>query len=158
MDIFDSMKDKFSETSQSIIKKTKDSTETMRVNSQIKEMEKELRNELYHLGIQFYDREHELHAPEYDESFQRITDIQKRISDAHTYLENLNRQTLCPSCGRPVEEGSVFCIYCGSRIVPEEPVTEPEPAEDVIICANCGKEIPADSAFCVYCGSPVSKS
>ena len=47
----------------------------------------------------------------------------------------------CKYCGKEIDEGSVFCGYCGKK--------QPE----VKYCIKCGHEIGLDDAFCGYCGA-----
>lgn len=46
----------------------------------------------------------------------------------------------CRFCGNEIEDGSLFCGYCGK----EQP--------KVKYCIQCGHEIDADAEFCCYCG------
>lgn len=52
----------------------------------------------------------------------------------------------CKFCGKEIEEGSLFCGYCGK----EQPKGK--------ACINCGREIDADAEFCGYCGAKQSAS
>ena len=47
----------------------------------------------------------------------------------------------CKYCGKEIDEGSVFCGYCGKQ--------QPK----VMYCIKCGKEIGSDDVFCGYCGA-----
>ncbi|MBO5460578.1 MAG: YARHG domain-containing protein [Ruminococcus sp.] len=55
----------------------------------------------------------------------------------------------CPNCGNPIEEGSLFCTICGSKV--EQPVKKRK--EKGVYCPYCGAYNEADSAFCEACGS-----
>jgi len=46
----------------------------------------------------------------------------------------------CRFCGNEIEDGSLFCGYCGK----EQPKMK--------YCVQCGREIDADAEFCGYCG------
>ena len=50
----------------------------------------------------------------------------------------------CKFCGKEIEEGSLFCGYCGK----EQPKGK--------ACVKCGREIDADAEFCGYCGAKQS--
>jgi RNA polymerase subunit RPABC4/transcription elongation factor Spt4 len=50
----------------------------------------------------------------------------------------------CRFCGNEIEDGSLFCGYCGK----EQP--------KVKYCIQCGHEIDADAEFCGYCGAKQS--
>ena len=47
----------------------------------------------------------------------------------------------CKFCGQEIDEGSVFCGYCGKK----QPV--------VRCCVKCGREIGLNDSFCGYCGA-----
>ena len=47
----------------------------------------------------------------------------------------------CRFCGKKLDEGSVFCGYCGKQ--------QPK----VKNCVKCGQEIGLDDAFCGFCGA-----
>ena len=47
----------------------------------------------------------------------------------------------CKFCGKEIDEGSMFCGYCGKQ--------QPK----VKYCVKCGKEIDPDDSFCGYCGT-----
>ena len=48
----------------------------------------------------------------------------------------------CKYCGKEIDEGSIFCGYCGKQ--------QPK----VKYCIKCGQEIGLDDVFCGYCGAP----
>ncbi len=45
----------------------------------------------------------------------------------------------CPSCGKAIQDGAKFCMYCGAKIG----------------CAKCGAELIPGAKFCANCGNPV---
>lgn len=47
----------------------------------------------------------------------------------------------CKYCNNEIDEGSVFCGYCGKK--------QPE----VKYCIKCGQEISPDDVFCGFCGA-----
>lgn len=56
----------------------------------------------------------------------------------------------CGKCGAPLEEGTDFCTFCGSRIDAEPQQTAPK----MMYCENCGRQIAASAVFCRFCGTP----
>lgn len=52
----------------------------------------------------------------------------------------------CQHCGKEIENGSAFCLYCGAKIVP------------TITCPHCNALIPEGDAFCMSCGWKVDKA
>ena len=47
----------------------------------------------------------------------------------------------CHYCGQEIDDGSLFCGYCGEK--------QPK----VMHCIKCGQEIGLDDAFCGFCGA-----
>ena len=47
----------------------------------------------------------------------------------------------CKYCGKEIDEGSIFCGYCGKK----QPMVKH--------CIKCGQEIGLDDAFCGFCGA-----
>ncbi len=54
---------------------------------------------------------------------------------------------ICPRCGKTVDHGFKFCMYCGEKL-------GSAPAQQ--LCRNCGKPIQPGNKFCVTCGTPVN--
>ena len=57
---------------------------------------------------------------------------------------------ICPYCGSPVEDDSLFCGNCGAAL--SAPQAGPQ---DKVFCPACGEKLPANSAFCPNCGAAV---
>ena len=53
---------------------------------------------------------------------------------------------ICPKCNKKIEDGSIFCTECGSKI---------EVKEEVFYCEECGNKLKKGSAFCTECGTKV---
>lgn len=58
-------------------------------------------------------------------------------------MNNLHMK--CQHCGKEIENGSSFCIYCGAKVVP------------TITCPRCNTPIPKGDAFCMGCGWKVDE-
>ena len=52
----------------------------------------------------------------------------------------------CSNCGKPLEEGALFCTFCGAK--QNHPPAPPEP-----VCPSCGAKLEPDSRFCGSCGA-----
>jgi predicted amidophosphoribosyltransferase len=55
---------------------------------------------------------------------------------------------VCENCGKQLEEGTIFCQFCGVRGAPAQ---VPAPAQ--MFCPNCGGSLVEGSAFCPKCGA-----
>ena len=54
-------------------------------------------------------------------------------------IEKLSTEEICPQCGKKVNPGSKFCIYCGAAL--EAPAEQPEEKAEVKVCKTCGKPL-----------------
>ncbi|MBQ3693758.1 MAG: zinc-ribbon domain-containing protein, partial [Synergistaceae bacterium] len=46
---------------------------------------------------------------------------------------------VCPSCGKAIQDGAMFCMYCGARLA----------------CSKCGAKLIPGAKFCPQCGNQV---
>ncbi|MBQ3274736.1 MAG: zinc ribbon domain-containing protein, partial [Christensenellaceae bacterium] len=72
-------------------------------------------------------------------------------------LEELAGKKNCPSCGAPIDKGSMFCSSCGAKITAEEPAAEEPAAPAGPVCPNCGQPVPEGHMFCTSCGTKIEK-
>ncbi|MCZ9838542.1 DUF4234 domain-containing protein [Brachyspira hyodysenteriae] len=54
---------------------------------------------------------------------------------------------LCESCGKKINEGAKFCVYCGNK------VNNADVIEKKLYCDNCGSQLELGSKFCNNCGN-----
>ena len=119
MNFFNKVKESIIESSQDVSKKVKETTETMRLQSENKEKGKEIEKLLYQIGMQYFasfPEECEKHFPEIT---AKIKEAQAIIEKNNQTIENINNVPMCPSCGKPLAAGAMFCVYCGNKIVNE---------------------------------------
>lgn len=53
----------------------------------------------------------------------------------------------CPTCCKPIKEGSLFCGYCGQRLINQKP--------QPVYCSYCGFEMKFGVKFCGKCGAKI---
>lgn len=58
-------------------------------------------------------------------------------------MDQTEPMAVCPSCGAPVAQSTLFCNHCGNKM------TVP------VICKQCGAIVPDGCAFCQQCGTKV---
>ena len=67
--------------------------------------------------------------PEFHELIDAVKASEKVMADHKAEVLRSRELMLCPSCGAEIYFKSIFCNFCGFRVVPEKPVEKPV-AED----------------------------
>lgn len=154
MGFFDNVKNSLTETSQDLTKKAKDTSEIFRLNNANKAKEKEIEKTMYEIGIVYYSNYMEECVEKFPELAGQVQRLQQEIAANKEAIEKLSVEEVCPNCGKKINSGSRFCIYCGAAITGEASQPVNESGEK---CASCGKTLEEGAAFCTYCGTPVEK-
>lgn len=61
------------------------------------------------------------------------------VEQPQTQNQNSNSGIKCPSCGKDLMPGAMFCMYCGARLN----------------CAKCGQPLIPGAKFCPNCGNQI---
>lgn len=153
MAFIDDMKGKFTQASQTTMKKAKDLSELAKLNGSISEAEKQI-NELYgKIGFEVYRAYSENPLPEAAELIAQVSELHRKIEDCRAQIKAINAANTCPQCGAKVAKGMSFCGECGFKLpAPKQPETsEAAPG----FCSNCGAQLPEGAMFCTECGTKV---
>ena len=167
--------DNLTNAGQNVVGAAKDMLAVTRLNGQKAEVKKTLDRQYRDLGEKFI----ELYGDNVEEALEgqareiKISLDQVRAIDQQ--IADIRGKKLCPFCEKPLQEGALFCSFCGRRLteadeiekaeaqqesasepepVPEpEPEPEPEPAPPAKpVCPFCGGENREGSVFCMHCG------
>lgn len=155
MAFFDELGKKISDASQGVVQKTKDTAETLKLNSAISDEEKKIKTLFTALGEAYFAS----HADNCEEQplknlIGQISDSKQKISDLQEQVKRLKGVVKCPYCGGEINYGSTFCNFCGKNV--ENFVSEKK--EGTAFCTNCGTALEAGAAFCTSCGTPVESA
>lgn len=154
MGFFENVKNTLTETSQELTQKAKDTTEIYRLNNANKAKEKEIEKLMYQIGVTYYSNYKEECASKFSEFVQQVENLQMEISSNKEAIEKLSVEEVCANCGKKINPGSKFCIYCGATIAQEKTESVELSGE---VCSNCGCSLEADALFCTNCGTRVEK-
>ena len=150
MALFNDLRGKLSQASQSTVSKVKDLSEIARLNGEITEAETQI-SELYSkIGFEIYKAYHEDPLPEVSDMISQVTQLHQKISDNKSLIQAINSANVCPQCGNKIKQGMAFCSGCGYKL----PVQEPS-IDSTLFCSNCGAAVAKGMAFCTSCGKKI---
>ena len=153
MGFFDNLKSSLAETGQDLSQKAKDTTEIFRLTNLNKTKEKEIEKVIYQIGSTYYANYRDECMEKMPELAAQIKSLQDEIAVNKEMIEKLSTEESCPQCGKKVNPGSKFCIYCGAAL--EAPAEQPEEKAEVKVCKACGKPLEEGAVFCTNCGTKI---
>ena len=166
---------KISDTTQSVVEKTKISTDTMRLNGLISDEERNVQRIYAEIGRKYM----ELHGADGDPDFaglmQEYQTSKAKMEEYRSQIRRNKHILICAGCGAEIPETVLYCTRCGAenpvgkRLAEEQrqreeaeraareadlqaaavPPTEPQPE----FCARCGQPRTAGAMFCTFCGA-----
>ena len=151
MGIFDKIGKKVSDAGQKTIQKTKEMSDTVKLNSGIAEEEKKMNDWYCQIGKLYVS----IHSTDFEDEFQElvhaIQESEVKIAGYRKQIQNLNGLQCCISCGAEVQKDAAFCTICGTPM----PKDEKSEVSDTEVCTHCGTKINKGNSFCVCCGTPI---
>ena len=166
---------KISDTTQSVVEKTKTSTDTLRLNGLISDEERNVQRIYAEIGRKYM----ELHGADGDPDFaglmQEYQTSKAKMEEYRSQIRRNKHLLICAGCGAEIPETVLYCTRCGAenpvgkRLAEEQrqreeaeraareadlqaaavPQTEPQPE----FCARCGQPRTAGAMFCTFCGA-----
>lgn len=164
-----------------VTSQTKDFTEQVKIENEIKNLEKAAQANYEELGRAMYNasRHSSGEAADYEVIMRQIDVILQQIREKKAAKQEIMNRVICPSCGKSVPAGTKFCSYCGAPME-QTPVAAAVPAEPQVHggerqmcgderpmgddkpqmggerhCPNCGEVIEPGAKFCVKCGTRI---
>lgn len=151
MGFFDDLSKKVSDMGQKTLQKTREVSDTVKLNSQISDEEKRINNTYCEIGKLYFQKHPNDAEEEFLDMFQVVRDAEQKIKEYQEQIQNIKGVERCPQCGAEVPRGNAFCSCCGAKI------TQQQNEEATPKCANCGNEIKPGMRFCTACGAPVEQ-
>lgn len=158
MSFFDNLGKKITDVSQSTIQKTKEVSETFKLNTMISDEERSITQKETEIGKQymahFAETPDEILLPLVNE----IKASQKKISELQAQIATIKNMSKCSNCGNDVSQEALFCPVCGEALVHE--TVEAEAISDAVnepslVCQSCGNPLLPTDQFCTVCGEKV---
>ncbi|MCC8110769.1 MAG: zinc ribbon domain-containing protein [Ruminococcus sp.] len=104
-----------SDTTNSVVKKTKSSTNTMRLNGQINEEERNINNAYLAIGKEYVNLHRDDNEPVFSEQCQKIAESRQKIFEDQEQIRKNKHILLCENCGAEMRETILFCTVCGAE-------------------------------------------
>ena len=117
MDFLDTLKDKISQTTRVVAKKSNELVELTKLRAQAADQEREIDGILRKIGQALYDAYKtggesydsiEEFCEELDAAYAQLSELQGKIGE----LKNVKK---CPACQKEMDKDAVFCSVCGGR-------------------------------------------
>lgn len=149
MSFIEDLGKKVSKVSNDTTQAAKDFSEINRLNSEMKNCEKNITRIFGDMGKLYFELYGEQSVPELQAFIQEINQNKARIEELGRQILEIKGIMNCESCGAEIPIDSQFCPSCGQKIEKKLP---PIP-EGMKQCPSCGMIIGKDSKFCVKCGT-----
>lgn len=149
MAFLDEIDKKLTMIGQGAIQKTKEVSDTAKINVMVRNLESQKKECFENLGKLFYVC-HKGVADEQEMVFiQKIEEMNCEIERLQGQMSRLKGIIICPNCNAEIPASSIFCNSCGAKI--EKPLEIP----NVRVCRQCGNPLAEGQIFCSSCGTRV---
>ena len=130
MSFLDQLSAKVNQGFNQVTSQTKDFTEQVKIENEIKNLEKAAQANYEELGRAMYNasRHSSGEAADYEVIMRQIDGILQQIQEKKVAKQEIMNRVICPSCGKSVPAGTKFCSYCGAPME-QTPVAAAVPAE-----------------------------
>ena len=149
MGFFDDIGKKVSDAGQKTLQKTKEGSETVKMNSLIAEEEKRIAEMYSQIGNLYVSKYGEDCEEDFSALVKAVLESRKKIQEYQNEIQDIKGVKKCEKCGSDVRQGAAFCTVCGEPMAKtKEPKNEAEK-----VCPNCGAKFTDNLAFCTSCGT-----
>lgn len=133
MSFLDQLSAKVNQGFNQVTSQTKDFTEQVKIENEIKNLEKAAQANYEELGRAMYNasRHSSGEAADYEVIMRQIDVILQQIREKKAAKQEIMNRVICPSCGKSVPAGTKFCSYCGAPME-QTPVAAAVPAESQV--------------------------
>lgn len=111
---------------QDIARQAKVFADNSRLNSQIADQQKALKNFYAEIGKKYYSEHAEDAGEEYKAYFEKVEACLSTIEDLKKKKSDGKPVVYCQACGAENSESAVYCSHCGTKIIH---VSESEPQD-----------------------------
>ena len=173
MSFFDKLGKTVTDTANSVVEKTKSSTDTIRLNNRISEEERKINAAFLSIGKKYVELHPNDAEAAYSEYLDTIVQSQQKIAEYQEQIRKNKHLLLCKNCGAEIPEAVLFCTKCGAENPVGKQMAEERAAREAAeraamqqaaaaqqsaaaaageVCPNCGKPKTPGAMFCTSCG------
>ena len=109
MSFFDKLGKTISDTTHTVVEKTKSSTDTIRLNGLINDEEKNINTAYLNMGKKYAELHTDSAEPEFQEFLDAIAASQRKIEEYREQIRRNKHQLICQSCGAEIPDAVLFC-------------------------------------------------
>lgn len=153
MALFGDLSKKITVTSQTMVHKAKGMADITGMKSQIADEQKKIEKYYQNLGKLYYDLKRDEPLPELQELVAMIKSSYYKIDEIDKAIKVIENTKTCPVCGTPLDDDTIFCVGCGTRIENQNAPVQNNAVPESKFCISCGSKIPGAAAFCTKCGA-----
>ncbi len=153
MGFFDDVSKQVTNYGQKAVQKTKDVSETVRINTQISDEERRITSCFTQMGKLYYSLYKDSCGAEFAELVNVVEASELKIKSYKKQLQDIKGVDICPKCGAEMPKNALFCSSCGSSVAKAAPVVN---AADYVSCSACGAAVKKGARFCTSCGAPMA--
>ena len=128
MDFFEKLNNLLTEAGKEVEQRAKEVSETMRLNTRIREEKAAIKGCMEKIGRLYYEEQKGNGQGIYQDSFDRIHKAKEVIRRAEKELEVQKRKTTCQNCGATMQRDDIFCSQCGTKR--EDPIYDAEETDE----------------------------
>lgn len=134
MGIFDDVITNAKSAAQTVGKVAGQFVDMSKLRLNLAELNGEINKRYQELGQFIYEAKKAGEADEVElaEKIAVLDELYAQFGAVSAQLATLQNKVTCPSCGKKLDMGAMFCSHCGMRLadIPAEPVVEEVPAEE----------------------------
>ena len=151
MAFFDELGKRISSVGQDAIEKTKNATNSAKINSAISEENKIIIECYKQIGELYYKNNRTSDNPDIQHQIDLINHAKQSINNYQRQLLEIKGVTICPVCNVEIPIDVAFCPNCGYKM-PETTKTT-SVISDAFTCPNCNTIVDGNLNFCINCGA-----
>lgn len=136
MGFFDSIKNTAKDASAKVSKSASNAKTNFELANKISKNEKLIKDTIAQIGMTLFTSEPDFCTQKCPDLVEIIKKAQEEIASDKKAQEDLKKVCQCPSCGKEIDEGTKFCIFCGAAIDGAAAATDAAPAAEAAPADN----------------------